>query len=76
MGKNNGDVLVFGSNYYGQLGLGHNNNNINVPTLLMNDTTITNIICGISHPRLPEVTQGYDTYATYDTYTIIYKQHK
>ena len=39
MGKNNGDVLVFGSNYYGQLGLGHNNN-INVPTLLMNDTTI------------------------------------
>ena len=23
--KDNGDVLVFGHNYYGQLGLGHNN---------------------------------------------------
>ena len=43
--KNNGDVLVFGSNVCGQLGLGHNDN-INVPTLLMNDKTIKNIICG------------------------------
>ena len=48
MGKNNGDVLVFGCNEYGQLGLGHNNN-INIPTLLMNDTTIKNIICGTFH---------------------------
>ena len=46
--KNNGDVLVFGDNDYGQLGLGHNNN-INIPTLLMNDTTIRNIICGGYH---------------------------
>ena len=37
--KNNGDVLVFGYNDDGQLGLGHNNN-INIPTLLMNDKTI------------------------------------
>ena len=32
----NGDVLVFGYNSSGQLGLGHNKN-INIPTLLMND---------------------------------------
>ena len=25
------------------------------------------------YPRLPKVTQGHATYATYDTYTIIYK---
>ena len=34
--------------YDGQLGLGHNDN-INVPTLLMNDKTIKNIICGTYH---------------------------
>ena len=45
MGKNNGDVLVFGYNRYGQLGLSHDKN-INVPTLLMNDKSIKNIICG------------------------------
>ena len=45
MGKNNSDVLVFGRNDDGQLGLGHNNN-VNIPTLLMNDTSIKNIICG------------------------------
>ena len=57
LGQNNGDVLVFGYNYYGRLG--HNNDNLNIPTLLMqaeqperNDTTIRNIICGIYHPRL------------------------
>ena len=37
--RDNGDVLVFGSNNFGQLGLGHNKN-INIPTLLMNDTDI------------------------------------
>ena len=39
LGKDNDDVLVFGYNGYGQLGLGHDNN-INKPTLLMNDKTI------------------------------------
>ena len=42
MGKDNGDVLVFGDNndgQLGQLGLGHTNH-VNTPTLLMNDTTI------------------------------------
>ena len=39
MGKNNGDVLVFGSNNFRQLGLGHKKNT-NIPTLLMNDTDI------------------------------------
>ena len=34
----NGNLLVFGNNSYRQLGLDHNNN-INVPTLLMNDKT-------------------------------------
>ena len=32
----------------GQLGLGHNEN-INIPTLLMNDESIKNIICGNQH---------------------------
>ena len=35
----NGDLLVFSHNGYGQLGLGHYNN-INIPTLLMNDKNI------------------------------------
>ena len=52
--ENNGDILVFGHNYYGQLGLGHNNN-INVPTLLMNDKSIKNIICGRHHPGYPRL---------------------
>ena len=65
----NGDVLVFGSNYSGQLGL-DNYTNINTPILLMNDKSIKNIICGKSRQRLPKVTQGYVTYATYTT---IYK---
>ena len=45
LGKDSGDVLVFGWNVYGQLGLGHNDN-INVPTLLINDKSVKNIICG------------------------------
>ena len=58
MGKDDGDVLVFGNNAWGRLGLGHNND-VNTPTLLMNDKNIRNIICGKHHPRLPKVTQGY-----------------
>ena len=46
--KDNGDVLVFGHNKYGQLGLGHNNN-IYIPTLLINDKSIKNIVCGEYH---------------------------
>ena len=37
--KENSDVLVFGCNHYGQLGLGHNNN-VNKPTLLMHDVKL------------------------------------
>ena len=37
--RNNGDILVFGCNDHGQLGLGHNNH-VNVPTLLINDKSI------------------------------------
>ena len=69
LGKDNGDVLVFGDNECGQLGLG-NDKDINTPTLLINDKNIRNIICEEYHPRLPKVTQGYVTYVTY---TIIYK---
>ena len=37
----NGDVLVFGCNDDGQLGLGlGHTKSIEIPTLLMNDTTI------------------------------------
>ena len=41
----NNDVLVFGNNDYGQLGLGHNDNQ-NKPVLLMNDKQIRQIACG------------------------------
>ena len=37
--------LSFGNNQHGQLGLGHCNN-VNTPTLLMNDKHIKNIVCG------------------------------
>ena len=42
--RNNGDVLVFG--YFGQLGLGDNQNR-NKPELLMTDPEIKQIICGM-----------------------------
>ena len=48
----NGDLLVFGYNRGGQLGLGHNDDIIVVPTLLMNDESIRNIICGKYHPKV------------------------
>jgi len=42
------NLFVFGSNFYGQLGLGHNNN-INIPILLMQDQQIKSISCGYNH---------------------------
>ena len=41
-------LLGFGDNEYGQLALGDNNNR-NLPTLVMTDTTIRQIVCGYSH---------------------------
>ena len=49
--RNNGDVLVFGSNLYGQLGLGDNQNR-NKPELLMTDPEIKQIICGGHHTMI------------------------
>jgi hypothetical protein len=46
--ENDGNVLVCGSNDYGQLGLGHLKN-IYHPTLLINDKDIKNITCGQHH---------------------------
>ena len=43
--RNNGDVLVFGHNGDGQLGLGDYQNR-NKPELLMTDPEIKQIICG------------------------------
>ena len=41
-------LLAFGDNHYGQLGLGDNKNR-NLPTLVMTDTTIREIVCGSDH---------------------------
>ena len=41
-------LLAFGHNHYGQLGLGDNKNR-NLPTLVMTDTTIRQIACGSNH---------------------------
>ena len=46
--RKNWDLLVFGNNKYGQLGLG-NNKYINIPTLLMNDRDIKIICNGLRH---------------------------
>ena len=46
--KESGELFAFGSNYSGQLGLGDNENR-NVPTLIMQDKTIRQIICGGDH---------------------------
>ena len=43
--RNNGDVLVFGDNSKGQLGLGDSKHR-NRPELLMTDPEIKHIICG------------------------------
>ena len=45
---NGNQLLGFGHNQYGQLGLGDNNNR-NLPTLVMTDTTIRQIACGSDH---------------------------
>ena len=44
----NGDILVFGKNESGQLGLCHRKI-IDIPTLLINDNAISNIIFGSRH---------------------------
>ena len=46
--KESGELFAFGWNEYGQLGLS-NNENRNVPTLLMKDKEIRQIICGDLH---------------------------
>ena len=45
---NGNQLLGFGHNHFGQLGLGDNNNR-NLPTLVMTDTTIRQIACGSDH---------------------------
>ena len=45
---NGNQLLGFGDNQYGQLGLGDNKNR-NPPTLVMTDTTIRQIVCGYDH---------------------------
>ena len=52
--RNNGDVLVFGSNLYGQLGVGDYRNR-NKPELLMTDPEIKQIICGFIIPSYTEI---------------------
>ena len=49
--RNNGDVLVFGDNEKGQLGLGDNQNR-NKAELLMTDPEIKQIICGSYHTMI------------------------
>ena len=46
--KENNDVLVFGANDYGQLGLGHNDDQ-NKPQTLMQGIAIRQIACGCNH---------------------------
>ena len=45
---NGNELFSFGNNEDGQLGLGDDNNR-NVPTLLMTDKTIREIVCGWYH---------------------------
>ena len=46
--KESGELFAFGRNNYGQLGLGDNENR-NVPTLVMQDKEIQQIVCGCYH---------------------------
>ena len=46
--KDDNDVQVFGDNHYGQLGLGHHNNQ-NKPATLMHGISIRQIACGEDH---------------------------
>jgi len=49
MVKKNNDVLVFGANYYGQLGLGHNNDQNNPQNIDAEKYPYAKIACGIRH---------------------------
>ena len=49
--KNNGELFVFGANYYGQLGLGHHKS-VDKPILLMTDPDIKSIHCGNDHSMI------------------------
>ena len=49
--QDDNDVLVFGSNEYGQLGLGHNAHQ-NKPITLMQGIVIRQIACGENHTVL------------------------
>ena len=49
--KKNGELLVFGRNGYGQLGLG-NNEDQNKPVILMQDEGISQIVCGDFHSMI------------------------
>ena len=46
--KESGELFAFGYNKYGQLGLSDNEDR-NIPTLLMQDNTIRQIVCGAYH---------------------------
>ena len=46
--KNNGDLIGFGNNAYGQLGIDIISS-VNSPTLILNDKEITKIACGFNH---------------------------
>ena len=50
MVKDNNDVVAFGYNKYGQLGLGHNNDQ-NWPALIMLKIPILQIAHGFNHTR-------------------------
>jgi len=51
--KNNGDVLVFGLNNFGQLGFASiGSDHINKPTVLLNDLQIKSICCGSNHTMI------------------------
>ena len=57
--RNNGDVLVFGSNFYGQLGLGDNQNR-NKPVFLMTNINLKMI----NNTILAKVPWQKENYAT------------
>lgn len=53
MVKNDNDVVAFGRNDYGQLGLGHNNVR-DEPTLLIKGIFVQQIACGYIHTVILE----------------------
>ena len=44
--KHSGELIAFGDNEYGQLGLGDNIEKINIPTCVIKDESIQQIACG------------------------------